>query len=97
MADIHPMARQLAQLLSTSDLDELREVVERWVHTAVSERQRQQFKEMGARILELKAAFQEGGTQPSRDELELAFTMMLALANDADGETVRRRGPTNKP
>ena len=97
MADIHPMARQLAQLLSTSDLDELREVVDRWIHTAVSERQRQQFQEMGARILELKAAFQEGGAQPSREELELAFTMMLALANDADDETRRRRGPANKP
>ena len=92
MADIHPMARQLAQLLTTSDLEELREVVKRWVDTAPSERQKQHYMEMGSRILELKAAFSEGTVQPTRDELELALTMMLALANDADPETRKRRG-----
>jgi hypothetical protein len=86
------MARQLAQLLSGSDLDELREVVDRWVATAVTERQRQQYMEMGSRILELKAAFREGAQQPTREELELALNMMFALANDADDETRRRRG-----
>ncbi|GAC1352028.1 MAG: hypothetical protein NVS3B20_22830 [Polyangiales bacterium] len=96
MADIHPMARQLAKLLTTSDLDELQEVVKRWVATAYSERQRQQFHEMGGRVLELKAAFQEGSVQPSQEELELALTMMLALANDADPETRKRRGEGEK-
>jgi hypothetical protein len=92
MTDIHPMARQLAQLLSESDLDELTEVVRRWVETAVSERQRQQYKEMGSRILELKAALAEGSVLPTRDELELALSMMLALAADADPETRKNRG-----
>jgi len=92
MTDIHPMARQLAQLLSGSDLDELTEVVKRWVETAISERQRQQYKEMGSRILELKAALSEGSVQPTREELELALSMMLALANDADPDTRKKRG-----
>lgn len=92
MADIHPMARQLAQLLATSDLAELEEVVARWVATAINERQRQQFREMGSRIIELKSVLQGGGTQPTREELELALSMMMALANDADEETRRRRG-----
>ena len=92
MADVHPMARQLAQLLTGSDTAELGEVVKRWVDTAVSERQRQQFMEMGRRILELKSALGEGAVQPSREELELALTMMLALAKDADEETRKTRG-----
>jgi hypothetical protein len=96
MPDVHPMARQLAQLLTGSDLDELKEVVRRWVDTAVSERQRQQFAEMGARILELKSALSEGGAQPSREELELALSMMLALAKDADEETLKKRAPKEK-
>ncbi len=86
------MARQLAQLLSGSDLAELTEVVKRWVDTAVSERQRQQYMEMGRRILELKAALSEGAAQPTREELELALSMMLALAQDADPDTRKRRG-----
>lgn len=90
---VHPMARQLAQILSSSDLAELKEVIARWAATAHTERQRQQYLEMGSRILELKAALSEGSVQPTRDELELALTMMLALANDADPETRRRRGP----
>jgi len=90
------MARQLAQLLTGSDLDELKEVVRRWVDTAVTERQRQQYHELGARILELKSALGQGGVQPSREELELALSMMLALAKDADDETIRQRAPKDK-
>ena len=96
MADVHPMARQLAQLLTGSDLDELKEVVRRWIDTACTERQRQQYMEMGARILELKAALAEGGATPSREELELALSTMLALAKDADAETIQRRAPKEK-
>lgn len=96
MPDVHPMARQLAQLLTGSDLDELKEVVRRWIDTAVTERQKQTYMEMGTRILELKAALDAGGAQPSREELELALSMMLALAKDADDETLKRRAPKEK-
>lgn len=83
MNDVNPMARQLAQLLTGSDAAELGEVVRRWVDTAVSERQRQQLMEMGRRLLELKSALAEGAVQPSQSELELALTMMLALAKES--------------
>jgi len=96
MPDVHPMARQLAQLLTGSDLDELKEVVKRWVETAVTERQKQQYMELGSRILELKASLAEGGVEPKREELELAISMMMALAKDADDETVKRRAPKEK-
>jgi hypothetical protein len=77
------MAAQMAQLLSASDLDELREVVERWVAEAPTERSKQRYLEFGARLLELKQALSGGATQPSREELELALTMMLKLAAGA--------------
>ena len=38
-----PMARQMAKLLAGSDLDELREVIERWLAEAPTERIRQQY------------------------------------------------------
>lgn len=93
MDSVHPMATQLAQLISASDVDELREIVRRWVATAGTEAERQRYHELGARILELKAAFQSAGMSPSREELELMLTTMFAMALEADPETVRRRGP----
>ena len=70
----------MAQLLTASDLDELREVVERWVAEAPTERSKQRYREFGAKLLELKQALSGAATQPSREELELALTMMLKLA-----------------
>jgi hypothetical protein len=74
------MAAQLAQLLSGSDLDELREVVKQWRETAPTDAMRRHFDELGGRLLELKAALASAPVQPSREELELALTMMLKLA-----------------
>jgi hypothetical protein len=78
MAD--PMAKQLAQLLAGSDLDELREVIQRWRETAPSDSSRRHYDELGGRLLELKAALAEAPVQPTPEELELALTMMLKLA-----------------
>ena len=75
-----PMAAQLAQLLVGSDLEELREVVQRWRDTAPSDAARKHYDQLGGRLLELKAALAEAPVQPSREELELALTMMLKLA-----------------
>ncbi len=74
------MAAQMAQLLAGSDLDELREIVRRWMFDAPSERVRQQYQTFGAKLVELKAALAEAPVQPTRQELELALTMMLKLA-----------------
>ena len=83
---IDPMAAQMAQLLSASDLDELREVVARWVATAVTGQQRRVFQNFGARLVELKQEFSSARVQPSREELEVMLTMMLRLAAQTDGK-----------
>jgi len=83
------MARQMAELLVKSDLDELREIVERWVAEAPTERSKRQYRDFGAKLLELKGALASAAVQPSREELELALGMMLKLAAQA--------GPVAKP
>jgi len=77
------MARQMAKLLASSDLDELREVNTRWVAEAPTERVRQQYHRFGAKLIELKQALAAAPEQPSEEELELALTMMLKLAAQA--------------
>lgn len=75
-----PMASQMAQLLVSSDLDELREIVKRWIAEAPTEGMRRHYQEFGARLIELKAALAEAPVQPTHAELEQALTMMLRLA-----------------
>jgi hypothetical protein len=75
-----PMAQQMAKLLATSDLAELREVIARWLFEAATDRIRQQYEAFGRQLLQLKAALASAPQQPSEQELELALTMMLKLA-----------------
>ena len=75
-----PMAQQMAKLLATSDLAELREVIARWLFEAPTARIRQQYEAFGRQLLELKAALASAPQQPSEQELELALSMMLKLA-----------------
>ncbi len=74
------MAAQLATLLTRSDLDELREVVRRWLAEAPSAQIRKQYEIFGAKLIELKHALAEQATAPTEQELELALTMMLQFA-----------------
>ena len=83
---VDPMAAQMAQLLSASDLDELREVIARWIATAVTGQQRRVYQNFGARLLELKQELARTPVQPSREDLEAALTMMLRLAAQSDGK-----------
>ena len=85
------MARQMAKLLTSSDLDELREIVARWLAEAPTERVRQQYQRFGTKLLELKQALASAPAQPSEEELELALNMMLKLAAQAgpDADPVR--------
>ena len=80
------MARQMAKLLASSDLDELREIVARWVAEAPTERVKQQYPRFGAKLVELKHALAAAPLQPSEEELELALTMMLKLAAEGGSD-----------
>jgi len=83
LSTVDPLAAQMAQLLSASDADELREVVGRWVKTAVTGQQRRVFENFGARLLELKQELARAAVQPTREDLEITLTMMLRLAAQA--------------
>ena len=83
---VDPMAAQMAQLLSASDIEELREVIDRWVKTAVTGQQRRVFQNFGARMVELKQELARAPVQPTREELEMALTMMLRLAAQSGGQ-----------
>jgi hypothetical protein len=80
---IHPLASQMAELLTGSDADELQDVVDRWVAEAPTPRSRASYEALGTRLLELKQALAAAPAQPTRGELELALSMMLALAGQA--------------
>jgi hypothetical protein len=80
-----PFARQMAKLLASSDLDELEEVVKRWLAEAPTDRVRRQYEQFGAKLLELKRALASAPQQPSEEELELALNMMLKLAAQGGG------------
>src|SRR5579862_9033877 len=82
---VDPMAAQMAELLTASDLDELREVVARWVATAATGEQRRMFQNFGARMVELKQELAHAPVQPSREELTAMLTMMLRLARSGGG------------
>lgn len=77
------MAAQMAQLLVNSDLDELKEIIRRWLAEAPSERIRKQYEVFGAKLLELKHALAEAPVAPTQDELELALNLMLKLAAES--------------
>ena len=83
---VDPMAAQMAQLLSASDIAELHEVVARWVATAVTGQQRRVFQNFGARLVELKQELALAPVQPSREELETMLTLMLRLAAENGGQ-----------
>jgi hypothetical protein len=83
---VDPMATQMAQLLAGSELDELREIVKRWIAEAPTEGMRKHYQEFGARLIELKEALADAPVQPTREELETALTMMLKLAASHGGK-----------
>lgn len=79
------MAAQMARLLAGSDVDELREIVKRWLAEAPTERSRKHYEKFGAKLIEMKQALSEQPVQPTQEELELALTMMLKLAAQQGG------------
>ena len=77
---VAPMAAQMARLLAGSDLDELREIVRRWVAVARPGGSRRLYESCGARLGELKTALADAPVAPTIEELENALTIMLRRA-----------------
>ncbi|HLM74639.1 MAG TPA: hypothetical protein VK459_18155, partial [Polyangiaceae bacterium] len=83
---VDPMAAQMAQLLAESDLDELREIIKRWIAEAPTESSRKHYEEFGSRLIELKQALADAPIAPTREDLESALTVMLKLAAQHGGK-----------
>ncbi|MCU0693868.1 MAG: hypothetical protein MUF54_20970 [Polyangiaceae bacterium] len=75
-----PMASQMAQLLVDSDLQELEEIVRRWIAEAPSDVSRHHYRQFGTKLLELKRKLAELPQPPTREDLEVAMSMMLKFA-----------------
>jgi urease accessory protein UreF len=84
-----PMAAQMAQLLAGSDLDELREIVRRWVAEAPTQASRRTYEDFGARMIELKQELSRAPVQPTREQLEEALTLMMRMAAQSQGAPPR--------
>ncbi|MBW2452982.1 MAG: hypothetical protein JRI68_00650 [Deltaproteobacteria bacterium] len=74
------MASQLARLLTRSNVDELEEVVRRWLAEAPTASYRKHYEVFGAKLIEMKQALSEAPFHPTEEELTLTLTMMLNLA-----------------
>jgi urease accessory protein UreF len=74
------MAAHMAQLLADSDLEELEEIVARWLKDAPNDSQRHQYRKFGDSLLALKRELVSKNSTPSREDLEVALTMMMELA-----------------
>lgn len=81
----NPMAGQMAQLLADSDLEELQEIVARWVKDAATESERHHYRKFGEKLLALKRQLTTLPQQPSREDLEVALSMMLEFAAQQKG------------
>lgn len=76
----HLMASQMAQLLVDSDLDELQEIVARWIQDAPSDSFRLRYQQFGTHLLQLKRQLMSLPEPPQREDLETALQMMLEFA-----------------
>ena len=85
-----PMAAQMAQLLAGRDLDELREVVARWIAECPTGATRRVYENFGARMIELKQELARAPRQPTQGELEDALTLMLRMAAESGGRAPER-------
>ena len=65
LSTVNPMAAQMARLLAGSELDELREIVKRWVAEAPVQPTREELEQALTMMLRL-AAQQTTGSPPPR-------------------------------
>lgn len=88
------MASQMARLLAGSDLDELREVVARWLAESPTDAVRKRYEAFGSRLIELKIELARAPVSPTIEELEMALSMMLKLAAENPGAAFKFPGST---
>ena len=89
------MAAQMAQLLTRSDLDELREVVARWLHEAPTERIRKQYEVFGNKLIELKQALaeQEAMLQERIDKAQQEMQKAIQIREEMGVQNEESRQP----
>ena len=80
----HPLACQLAPLIDR-DVDELRQIVARWVVDEPSEQERARYRCFGAGLSRLKQRIEARTTPPTEEEIEIALTVLLVIAGKRTG------------
>lgn len=82
----HPLASRLAPLMNR-DLDELHAIVAEWVVGEPDDHERARYRVFGAELGAVKRRISARRAPPSREEIEIALTAVLALS----GRKVRGR------
>ena len=85
----HPLATHLAPLIDR-DIDELREIVARWVLNESSEAERARYRRFGAELGALKARISAQKVAPSDEEVEMALSALLAIVGNRADDTERQ-------
>ena len=80
----HPLACELAPLMDR-EVEELHEIVARWVIDAPSAAERARYRFFGSGLREFKSRVVARGTPPTREEVEIALTVLLLLAGRRAG------------
>ncbi|HLV20869.1 MAG TPA: hypothetical protein VKZ49_08300 [Polyangiaceae bacterium] len=75
----HPLATQLAPLIDR-DVEELRQIVARWIVNEPCETERARYRAFGVELRALKSRILRRPIPPSEEEIEIALTALLALA-----------------
>jgi len=75
----HPLATTLAPIID-HDVEELREIVARWIVNEPSESERARYRRFGSELRALKLRILNRPCPPSEEEVEIALVAMLVLA-----------------
>lgn len=69
------------------DVDELHQIVARWIVNEPSEVERARLRAFGAELRAMKVRIERRPTPPSEEEIEIALTAMLALVGRRENVT----------
>jgi len=80
----HPLASELAPIMDR-EVDELHQIVARWVVREEREPERNRYRLFGADLREVKRRIAARGVPPTSEEVEIALTALLVLAGRRAG------------